>query len=219
MARAAFDMRILAFDPYLDPTRAAELGIELVADLPALLLAPSRRGQRPHAPHAGNGRLDRRARNWQRCSPPPTSSTPRAAGVIDEPALAAALRAGQLAGAGLDVLEQEPPPPGHPLLTLENVILTPHSATQTEEALRRTSEHVSAGGARRPPRPATPMVRQPRGLGKLITPHCRPVIPAKAGIYTPSLSLRDGEGAGGEDHPDHPGIPYTPVYYGCGPPR
>ncbi len=33
-----------------------------------------------------------------------------------------------------------------------------------------------------------------------------PVIPAKAGIHTPSLSLRDGEGAGGEDHPAHPGI-------------
>ncbi len=48
--------------------------------------------------------------------------------VIDEPALAAALSAGRIAGAGLDVLSVEPPPPDNPLLTARNCIITPHHA-------------------------------------------------------------------------------------------
>ena len=143
MARAAFDMRILAFDPYLDPSRAAALGIELVSDLPALLRPADVVSVHTPLTPATVGLIG--ADELALMQPTAYLINTSRGGVIDEPALAAALRAGQLAGAGLDVLEQEPPPPDHPLLTLENVILTPHSATQTEEALRRTSEHVSAG--------------------------------------------------------------------------
>ena len=46
--------------------------------------------------------------------------------LIDEPALIEALQAGRIAGAGLDVQEEEPTPAGHPLWSLDNVILTPH---------------------------------------------------------------------------------------------
>lgn len=57
-------------------------------------------------------------------------------GLIDEPALATALRAGQLGGAGLDVLSMEPPPADHPLLApdIPNLILTPHSAWASQPA-------------------------------------------------------------------------------------
>ena len=53
--------------------------------------------------------------------------------VIDEAALTTALTAGTIAGAGLDVFDQEPPPPNNPLFALENVILTPHLAGPTYE--------------------------------------------------------------------------------------
>ncbi|HSV08470.1 MAG TPA: phosphoglycerate dehydrogenase [Candidatus Binatus sp.] len=55
-------------------------------------------------------------------------------GIVDEVALAEAIRSGQVAGAALDVLAQEPPPPDHPLLAMEEVICTPHLGAATEEA-------------------------------------------------------------------------------------
>ena len=59
--------------------------------------------------------------------------------LIDESALYTALVEGQIAGAGLDVFHEEPPPRDHPLLALDNVICSPHVAGQTAEALVRTS--------------------------------------------------------------------------------
>ena len=56
--------------------------------------------------------------------------------VVDEPAVAEALDAERLWGYGADVFTVEPPPPGHPLIGRPDVMLTPHSAAQTEEGLR-----------------------------------------------------------------------------------
>ena len=65
-------------------------------------------------------------------------------GVVDQPALVAALRERRIAGAGLDVTDPEPPPPDDPLRDLDNVILTPHVAWYSEES----REHVSVHAAR-----------------------------------------------------------------------
>jgi D-3-phosphoglycerate dehydrogenase len=56
-------------------------------------------------------------------------------GLVDQEALIDALRSGHLAGAGLDVLASEPPNPNDPLLSLKNVVLTPHSGHFSEESL------------------------------------------------------------------------------------
>jgi len=74
--------------------------------------------------------------------------------VVDEVALVSALEAGQIAGAGLDVMEHEPIGAGHPLCRLENVVLTPHSASRSdwadEERHIRPAQEVAAvlGGLR-----------------------------------------------------------------------
>ena len=62
--------------------------------------------------------------------------------LIDEQALVKALRERWIAGAALDVYEEEPLPAGHPLRGMDNVVLTPHIASYTHEAIRRTDEMV-----------------------------------------------------------------------------
>jgi phosphoglycerate dehydrogenase-like enzyme len=63
-------------------------------------------------------------------------------GVVDDAALDAALRGGVIAGAGVDVTEEEPLPPGHPLWTSPNLILTPHNAGYTQHLARRRMERL-----------------------------------------------------------------------------
>jgi phosphoglycerate dehydrogenase-like enzyme len=59
-------------------------------------------------------------------------------GLVEETALVEALTSGRLLAAGLDVLAEEPPPPDHPLLSLDNVVFTPHVAWLTQETLSRS---------------------------------------------------------------------------------
>jgi D-3-phosphoglycerate dehydrogenase len=82
-------------------------------------------------------------------------------GIHDEMALAEALRNGQLAGAGLDVFLQEPPPLDHPLLAMDNVIVSPHNAGMTDESILEmvtatAHQWIGLFGGRVPPRLVNP---------------------------------------------------------------
>jgi lactate dehydrogenase-like 2-hydroxyacid dehydrogenase len=59
--------------------------------------------------------------------------------IIDQKALVEALKERRIAGAGLDVFEQEPIPPDDPILKLDNAILTPHNASSTPEVVEKSS--------------------------------------------------------------------------------
>jgi D-3-phosphoglycerate dehydrogenase len=129
----AFGMRVLAYDPYLSVDRAREVGVTLVT-LPDLLEESD--AVSIHAPLTEETRgLIGRA-ELARMKPTAFLLNMARGAIVDEMALADALRTGGLAGAALDVFAQEPPPPDHPLLRLENVIVTPHLGAATQEAQR-----------------------------------------------------------------------------------
>jgi D-3-phosphoglycerate dehydrogenase len=65
--------------------------------------------------------------------------------IVDQTALVEALKAGKVAGAALDVFEEEPLDPASPLASMDNVILTPHLAASSEEAMRRMAVQAAEG--------------------------------------------------------------------------
>ena len=125
----AFGMRVLAYDPYLPPERAAELGIEQSASLAAVLGAADIVSL--HAPHTPE--TDQLINRERLAMMKPGAILINAArgGLVNETDLLAALESGHLSGAGLDVFAAEPPPPDHPLLGRDDVVATPHIAGAT----------------------------------------------------------------------------------------
>lgn len=126
-----FDVEVVAFDPYLDEDRAAELGVR-VASLPEVLAQADILSL--HAPHTPQTEriIDEAALNTMK---PGSYLVNTARGpLVDETALHAALSSGHLAGAGLDVFVDEPVDPAHPLLTLPQVVATTHIAAGSSEA-------------------------------------------------------------------------------------
>lgn len=147
----AFGMHVVAWSPTRDENRARGCGAELVeleellrrADVISLHLAATERtrgiiGARELAMLKRSAILINTARG----------------ALIDEQALVTALRERRIFGAGLDVFVEEPLPAGHPLTTLDNVVLTPHAGWVTREArerlLRRPVENIAAFLAGRP---------------------------------------------------------------------
>jgi phosphoglycerate dehydrogenase-like enzyme len=131
----AFDARVLYFDPEVTwPGPASGLDVTATSSLDALLAAADIVSL--HVPlNAGSRHLIDR-QTLGRMKPGAVLINTSRGGLVDESALLEALQRGHLAGAALDVLEHEPPPPDHPLLRLEQVLITPHIAAGTRDALR-----------------------------------------------------------------------------------
>lgn len=129
---SGFGMRYLAHDPYLTPEAVRPWNVELVS------LDELCRRSDFISMHA---LLNRETRGFfgaaQFAAMKPTAyfvNTSRG-GTVDEAAMIQTLREGRIAGAALDVLEQEPPHPDNPLLTLPNVLLTSHTAGHGEGSM------------------------------------------------------------------------------------
>jgi D-3-phosphoglycerate dehydrogenase len=137
----AMEMQVLVYDPYKPATEIAAAGCEPVTDLDAAL--PRADFVSIHCPKTPEtvGLFD--AARLKLMKPPAYLINTARGGIIDEKALYDALASGKLAGAGLDVFEQEPPPVGHDLHGLPNVIMAPHVAGVTREAVDRMSEQTA----------------------------------------------------------------------------
>lgn len=136
----SFNMRVLAFDPYVSAGVARERGAEL-ADLEKLLRESDFVTLHVVLTEETEGMIGAEELNLMK----PTAYLFNASRgpVIDEKALISALKERKIAGAGLDVFDEEPIDLGNPLLEFDNVIVTPHCAGNSEEALRSTSLMVS----------------------------------------------------------------------------
>ena len=139
---APFEMTLLAADPFAGEEAAAGLGARLVsladllseADFVLICCALT-----PETRHLiGAAELDRMK---------PTAHLINVARgpIVDQAALTAALGQGAIAGAALDVFEEEPVDPGDPILRLDNVILAPHALAWTDESFRMMGESAFAG--------------------------------------------------------------------------
>ena len=136
----AMEMRVLVFDPYKSTDEIKAAGGEPVTELDAAL--PRADFVSIHCPKTPETVGMFNAARLSRMKATAYLINTARGGLIDERALYDALTSGRLAGAGLDVFDQEPPP-GHALFKLTNVILAPHVAGVTREAVDRMSEQTA----------------------------------------------------------------------------
>jgi D-3-phosphoglycerate dehydrogenase len=135
----AFGMNVVAYDPYVTSARAQQLGVTLLTLDELLAQSDFITIHMPKTPET-TGMIS----TEQFALMKPTAFIVNVArgGLIDEDALYAALKSHRIAGAGLDVFVNEPPLES-PLLTLENIILTPHLGASTDEAQEKAGVSVA----------------------------------------------------------------------------
>lgn len=143
IGKGGFGMRVMGHDPFLDEEAVRARGAEPMGSLEELL--PACDLVSVHVPLTGEtrGLLGRRELGLM----PPGSVLIQTArgGVVDENALAEALRDGHLAGTGVDVFGEEPPPADNPLLRAERAVFSPHTAAHTRQAMRRMALDAARG--------------------------------------------------------------------------
>jgi D-3-phosphoglycerate dehydrogenase len=137
----AMEMNVLVYDPYKSAEEIKAAGCGQVGDLDAAL--PQADFVSIHCPKTSQTVGMFNAARLKRMKPSAYLVNTARGGIIEEAALYDALASGKLAGAGLDVFEQEPPPSGHSLFSLPNVIIAPHVAGVTREAVDRMSEQTA----------------------------------------------------------------------------
>lgn len=130
---AAFGMQVLVYDPYVPAERVQAAGYEKVEDLDAALARADY--VTIHCPRNPETVGLFGAERLRRMKPGAVLVNTARGGIIDEAALLGALRSGHLAGAGLDVMAEEPQGPGNEVLQLPNVICSPHIAGVTVQAM------------------------------------------------------------------------------------
>jgi len=160
LCRGLFGMQVIACDPYLDEQTIAARGVAK-ATLDELLRRADFVSINCPLDEGTRGMIG--AREFALMQPHAYFITTARGFIHDERALAEALRSKQIAGAGLDVWDKEPPAADHPLLQFDNVIASPHTAGMTREARANmgriaAEQLVMTLDGKRPPRIVNPQV-------------------------------------------------------------
>src|SRR5712671_4766586 len=137
----AMEMNVLIYDPYKSASEIKAAGCEPVADLDAAL--PRADFVSIHCPKTSETVGMFNSARLKRMKDTAYLINTARGGIIDEPALHAALVSGKLAGAGIDVFDKEPTPADNPLIKLPNTIVAAHMAGVTREAVDRMSEQTA----------------------------------------------------------------------------
>lgn len=133
----AFDMQVHVSDPFIDQAVIAKAGCVPVPDLRRAL--PQMDAVSTNCPLTQTTRHLFSSAEFDLMKPTAVIVNCARGGILDEAALHAALSGGKIRAAGLDVFDTEPAPTGHPLFSLPNLIVSPHIAGVTQEALVRMS--------------------------------------------------------------------------------
>lgn len=135
----AFGMHVIAYDPYITELKMTGEGVEPVS-FGELLERSDYLSVHPGLNEGTRGMLS--TAQFAKMKDTAVVINCGRGPVIDEAALVKALQDGEIAAAGLDVLEKEPPSPDNPLLAMDNVILTPHAASATTRMRPETRRRV-----------------------------------------------------------------------------
>lgn len=133
-------MNVIGFDPVLSPDKATQIGVELVSTDELLERADFITFHTPLTPETKHMINDAA---FAKMRPGVLIVNAARGGIIDEMALLRALESGKVGGAALDVFEQEPVDPKHPILQHENVVCTPHLGASTSEAQERVALEIA----------------------------------------------------------------------------
>lgn len=142
-AQQAFNMQILAYDPYIDPAIAKREGVSLVSDIDEICVSAD--AISIHTPLTNETKNLIDARRLALMKPSAILVNFARGGIVNETALYEVLKHQRILGAALDVFENEPVKSGNPLFALDNVLLSPHAAAYTDDCRRRISLAVAHG--------------------------------------------------------------------------
>lgn len=132
-------MKIIGYDPYVQTSAMEKIGVDLVDDLDKIFMSSDIVSIHVPLNESTKGMIGEQ--ELKKMKKAALLINVSRGTIIDEQALCQALKNGEIAGAALDVFEQEPPATENPLFDLDNIIFSPHNAALTDEALIAMATH------------------------------------------------------------------------------